>query len=228
MKLEVIVTTLKEAIDAEKAGADRVELITGVNEGGLTPSLALIEKVCDTLTIPVNIMVRPHAMSFCYDEFDKEVILRDVELISNTKANAIVFGALDSNNNIDIDLLQRVISKKGDKLLTFHRAFDKLENQKEGIDILSKYDVDMVLTSGGKDSAIDAVVQINKLAEHAKGKIKILAGSGIKATNIHRFLDVCGPDEVHAGSGAKDNNSNYGNINYDKISTLKSHFKFKK
>ncbi|MDR5671178.1 copper homeostasis protein CutC, partial [Burkholderia cenocepacia] len=35
--LEVIATTLSDAQTAARAGADRIELVTGLAEGGLTP-----------------------------------------------------------------------------------------------------------------------------------------------------------------------------------------------
>ncbi|GAF06262.1 cytoplasmic copper homeostasis protein cutC [Paenibacillus pini JCM 16418] len=40
MKLEVIATNLSDALLAQNNGADRIELVTGILEGGLTPSPA--------------------------------------------------------------------------------------------------------------------------------------------------------------------------------------------
>ncbi len=63
--LEVIATTVTDAVIAEKSGADRIELVTGMLEGGLTPSYGLIEEVVRSVSIPVQVMVRPHSRSFC-------------------------------------------------------------------------------------------------------------------------------------------------------------------
>ncbi|WP_407056536.1 copper homeostasis protein CutC, partial [Burkholderia vietnamiensis] len=43
--LEVIATTVGDARAAARAGADRLELVTAISEGGLTPSVGLIEAV---------------------------------------------------------------------------------------------------------------------------------------------------------------------------------------
>ena len=43
--LEVIATTVADARLAAQAGADRLELVTAMGEGGLTPSVGLIEAV---------------------------------------------------------------------------------------------------------------------------------------------------------------------------------------
>ncbi|XMB87101.1 copper homeostasis protein CutC [Mycoplasmatota bacterium WC44] len=227
MKLEVIATTLKEAIDAERAGADRIELVTGILEGGLTPSLALIEEVSNTVSIPVNVMIRPHSKNFNYTNEDIKVILRDVELISKTNAEGIVFGSLTKDKRIDEELLKKVIKLKGSKKLTFHRAFDELTDQELGLDILMKYSVDTILTSGGKKSAYDGINKLNNLVKLLNSRIKILAGSGLNLSNIHDFLDNSSVDEIHLGSGVKYNSSNLDEINPVSIKFIKDHIKFK-
>ena len=68
--LEVIATTVADARLAAQAGANRLELVTAMGEGGLTPSLGLIEAVVAAVTIPVNVIVRPHSRSFVYDADD--------------------------------------------------------------------------------------------------------------------------------------------------------------
>jgi copper homeostasis protein len=92
--LEVIATTVADAMAAARGGADRLELITAMGEGGLTPSIGMIEAVVAAVSIPVNVIVRPHSQSFVYytDEFG--VIIRDVRAAQLGGANAVVFGML--------------------------------------------------------------------------------------------------------------------------------------
>lgn len=218
MILEVIATTLSEAIAIEKYGGDRIELVTGIAEGGLTPSIALIEEVCNTVKIPVYVMVRPHGKSFVYNEDDIKVILKDVEMISKTKAAGIVFGALKENLEIDEELLKQVISKKKDLKLTFHRAFDRSHNIYQSLEVLKNYDVERILTSGGKDRAIDALNDLNRINQLASNYgIKILVGSGINVNNVDKFLDF---DEVHIGSGVKFEQNNYNEIDESLMSEV--------
>lgn len=49
--LEVIATTVGDAQAAARAGADRLELVTAITEGGLTPSVGLIEAVVAAVPI---------------------------------------------------------------------------------------------------------------------------------------------------------------------------------
>ena len=163
MKIEVIATTLKEALDIEQAGADRIELISGILEGGLTPSIGLIREVCNTVEIPVNVMVRPHSKSFVYDENDIKVIMQDIHNIKKTKANGIVFGALTSDKKIDGNLLSKVISEKGNLKLTFHRAIDDCDNIIEEFQKLLNYDIDYILTSAGDDYVTKNISRLNQM-----------------------------------------------------------------
>ncbi|KMZ12861.1 Molybdopterin-binding protein [Candidatus Burkholderia humilis] len=77
--LEVIATTVADARAAEDGGANRLKLITAMGEGALTPSMGLIESVVDAVTIPVNVIVRPHSRSFVYDADDYAVMLRECD-----------------------------------------------------------------------------------------------------------------------------------------------------
>jgi copper homeostasis protein len=59
--IETCCTTLDQALAAQSRGAGRIELCTDLSVGGLTPSRDLIREVAATLTIPVNVLVRPSA-----------------------------------------------------------------------------------------------------------------------------------------------------------------------
>lgn len=212
MLLEVIATTLSEAIDIEKYGGDRIELVTGVSDGGLTPSIALVDLVSKSVNIPVYVMLRPHSKSFVYDEFDKSVIINDLKAIKKTNAKGIVFGALKKDGSLDIELLEEVIKHKGDLKLVFHRAIDRSNDPIKVTKQLLNYDVERILTSGGKDTAMLGYEVINQMVKLTKDKITILAGSGLKPSNIKEFLDKCHVSEVHMGSGLKYEGSNMNDI----------------
>lgn len=222
MKLEIIATSLKDALLIEKGGGDRIELVSAISEGGLTPSIGLINEVCNSVKIPVYVMLRPHSKSFVYDKYDEKVILNDLENIKKTKAKGIVFGALNSNNTIDILLLKEIINNKAHLKLTFHRAIDKSTNPLESLKILKDYDVERVLTSGGKFTAIIGIKTIKEMTEYANNyNIKIMAGSGINKSNLHLFTkyNIC--HEVHMGSGAKHNSNNNDDIDIDLVKEIK-------
>jgi copper homeostasis protein len=205
MLLEVIATTVADARAAERGGANRIELVTAMGEGGLTPSIGLIEAVVDAVAIPVNVIVRPHSRSFVYDADDYAVMLRDVRAIAKTRANAIVVGMLRENGDIDTEGLARVIDAADGLPLTFHRAFDEARDLPAAFDTLLRFDaVTNVLTSGGEPSVLRAEKTIASLVERSKGtRCTILAGAGLTVDAVAPFVRSTGVRAVHFGSGVR-------------------------
>src|ERR1700742_5156251 len=134
--LEVIATTVADARLAAQGGADRLELVTAMGEGGLTPSIGTIEAVVDAVAIPVNVIVRPHSRSFVFDADDYTAMARDVRAIPAVGAHGGVIGMLTPSREIDRDGLARLIDAAGDLAVTFHRAFDETRDLHEALDVL--------------------------------------------------------------------------------------------
>ncbi|WP_409344372.1 copper homeostasis protein CutC [Paenibacillus sp. MBLB4367] len=205
MLLEVIATSVADARLAETHGADRIELISGIREGGVTPSAGLIEQVLGAVSIPVHVMVRPHANSFCYDEDDLQTMLKDIQLIRKLGAAGIVVGALTAERRVDEAALNRLLDAAEGLSITFHRAIDEAADQEEALRVLGRYpQIRRILTSGGKPSALDAREQIVKLDGLCKElSITLLAGSGLTVDTLDAFIRDTGVSEVHMGTGVR-------------------------
>lgn len=207
MLLEVIATTLSDAVLAERYGADRIELITAISEGGLTPSLGLIEKVRDAVSIPVRVMVRPHARSFYYDKDDIETMERDIQHIASIGGLSVVMGMLRPGGTIDEESLQRLLHTAKGLEVTFHRAFDEVNDQFEALKVLTRYpQITDILTSGAENTAPKGAERIAALEQLTSGRsISILAGSGLTADGISDFIHQTGVRRVHFGSAVREN-----------------------
>ncbi len=221
MLVEVIATTLKEALDIEKSGADRIELVTGIIEGGLTPSYSLIKEVCKTVKLPVNVMVRPHSKSFVYNEHDIKVILEDIQMIKDSNANGIVFGCLNNDGTINTELLEIVIEAKEHLTLTFHRAIDETKDIITEFKKLLNYDIDIILTSSGEVKVTSNIELLNQLVSLSEGtRTRVLAGSGLNKETLADFCEKATVEQIHIGSGAKFNNNNLSEIDIPTLQKL--------
>lgn len=205
MKLEIIATRPEDAIAAEQGGADRLELVTGMLEGGLTPSIGLTEAVTEAVTIPVHVMVRPHSLSFRYDRAELELMRADIRAIRRTRAAGIVLGALTPEGLVDEAALELLLGEAEHLNVTFHRAFDEAADLIAALDALTRYpQINRILTSGGQPSALQAVPDLAGLVRAASGSgIRILAGSGLKADGLEDFIRSTGVEEVHFGSAVR-------------------------
>lgn len=205
MLLEVIATCMDDARKAEASGADRLELITAITEGGLTPGIGLIEEVVHKIHIPVHVMVRPHSRSFVYDTDDVNTMIGEIKAIRRAGAAGVVLGALTEEGVIDEQTLSALLAHTDDMQVTFHRAFDELINPLAGLAVLTQYkSITRILTSGGQKPAPEAIPQIRTLVERTRGShIKILAGHGLTPEGILHFIEQTGVEEVHFGSAVR-------------------------
>ncbi|WP_028612664.1 copper homeostasis protein CutC [Paenibacillus harenae] len=209
MVLEVIAACMEDALTAEANGADRLELVTAITEGGLTPGIGLVEQVVRAVSIPVFVMVRPHSRSFVYSGHDILTMAAEIRAIAASGAAGIVLGALTSKGRIDEPAMEVLLPLADGLQVTFHRAFDELMDQADGLRTLGQYpQITRVLTSAGPGSAMEAIPAIRRLVEASQGgSVNILAGSGLKPHGIKAFIEQTGVKEVHFGSGVRYGNS---------------------
>ncbi|MFC0470521.1 copper homeostasis protein CutC [Halalkalibacter kiskunsagensis] len=204
--LEVIVQNKDDAIIAEQAGADRLELVSAIEYGGLTPDISTITQVCSAVSIPVFVMVRPHAKSFFYNEKDSKEIFRTITASKEEGCLGIVFGALDQFKDLDEELVDEVNKRAYPLPITFHRAIDAAVNPLEIYKKLCKYSqIKRVLTSGGSQQAMNGLTVIKKLLDEEKegnGPI-VMPGSGINPSTFQLIHEKIRATEYHVGSGAR-------------------------
>ncbi|TYP75460.1 copper homeostasis protein CutC [Paenibacillus methanolicus] len=209
MLVEVIATNIADVRAAGAYGADRIELVTGIAEGGLTPSLGLIEAAAAVSSIPVQVMVRPHSQSFRYDSADLAVMRRDIAAVRQAGAAGIVIGALDELGAVDVPALDTLLAAAGELDVTFHRAFDEAADQFAALRTLAGYpQIRRILTSGGPNPAPQSVERLAALVAASEGThLRILAGYGLSAETVADVVRGGGVHEVHFGSAARENGS---------------------
>ena len=106
---EAIASSLEDARTIEAAGGQRIELVSALSQGGLTPSLGLVQSVLDQVSLPVAVMVRPNKQGFCYSPDDLEEMGRDARIFWAMGVRHIVAGLLDEEGLADIQGLERLL-----------------------------------------------------------------------------------------------------------------------
>ncbi|CAL2076482.1 copper homeostasis protein CutC [Tenacibaculum sp. 190524A05c] len=199
MKLEICANSYQSALNAEQAGAHRIELCSELNSGGITPSYGLIQKVISELSIETFVLIRPRSGNFVYSEAEFDIMKQDIIKCKSLGANGIVSGVLMKDNTIDLERTKELISLAYPLPFTFHRAFDLVTNPIEGIQQLIDLKVNRVLTSGQKNKALEGIMLLKDLKEKFSNQIIILPGSGLNSKNVAEFKNA-GFTEVHASA----------------------------
>ena len=122
--LEVCCGSVDDVLEAQRGGADRVELNSCLMFGGLTPSIGALIAAKRLSKLPIMAMVRPRQAGFCYTDAEYAAALADAEQLLAHGADGLVFGFLDSEGNLDAKRTKELARIAGDKTKVFHRAID--------------------------------------------------------------------------------------------------------
>ncbi|CAB1429176.1 unnamed protein product [Pleuronectes platessa] len=188
--MEVCVDSVESAINAEQGGAVRLELCSSLMEGGLTPSLGLLQVVKQHVKIPVYAMIRPRGGDFLYSDQEVEVMRKDIELMKSHRGRWTGAGSPDGGWTAAARPLP----------VTFHRAFDLVHDPAVALESLVSLGFQRVLTSGCDSSALEGLPLIKRLTDQAKGRIIIMPGGGITERNLQRILEGSRAQEFHCSA----------------------------
>ena len=199
MKFEICCDTLQSALNAQEAGADRVELCSALSLGGVTPSYGLIEQARKRLRIELNVLIRPRGGDFLYEPEEVAVMIADIQACARMGVNGVVIGALDPFGNIDMDSCRAMVAvaKHLGLSVTFHRAIDRAMDIFAALEDVISLGADRVLTSGGSVSALEGADVIAAMNDLAAGRIIIMAGGGVNPSVIKEIGESTGVQEFH-------------------------------
>lgn len=198
-RLEICAYGTESVALAEQAGAQRVELCAGPAEGGLTPSYGEIATAMRIArNIRVHAIVRPRGGDFLYNALEREAMMHDVAMMRQMGVHGIAIGALTRDGDIDVALMQEAIETAGPKMsVTCHRAFDMCRDKAVALEQLITLGCDRVLTSGGAATALEGADALKALVRQAAGRIIVMPGCGVKASNLPELVRQTGAAEYH-------------------------------
>lgn len=189
---------------AIQKGANRIELCDNLAVGGTTVSLGVLRHstaYCLERGVPVMVIIRPRGGDFVYSDDEKAIMLDDIHTAKSENASGIVIGALTNEGDIDVSFMEEVIAATRPLPLTFHMAFDAIqeERQKSAIDWLVSKGIERLLTHGGPGflPICETKERIRAVKDYAAERIIILPGGGITYENVQAISDYLDAKEVH-------------------------------
>lgn len=201
--LEIAVTSVAGARAALAAGADRVELCSALELGGVSPSAGLVRAVLEATAgrLPVHALIRPRPGDFHYDPDELHTGVREVQAMLAEGVDGVVIGALGRDRRIATDhtrtLTDAARTADPAATVTFHRAVDHCADAVAEMATLRRLGIDRVLTSGQARRAIDGAAILRRMVDAADGRLEVMAGGGVDVGDIVALVNDVGVDAVH-------------------------------
>ena len=195
--LEVCCGSVDDVLEAQRGGADRVELNSCLMFGGLTPSIGALIAAKRLSSLPVMTMVRPRQAGFCYTEAEYATALADAEALLAHGSDGLVFGFLDAEGNLDVKRTRALARLAGNRTKVFHRAIDVCADWKRLLGQLIDIGIDRVLTSGLAPDVFYGIDTVCEMMDFAQGAIQIMPGAGVSLKNVDRIVEATGCDQIH-------------------------------
>ncbi|MDO5729219.1 MAG: copper homeostasis protein CutC [Actinomycetaceae bacterium] len=203
--VEICVEDAVGAYLAAEAGASRAELCADLSVGGLSPSIPTVRDAIARLLrtgrtdFSLQLMVRPRAGDFVYSAGERtacENTVRDYldEFNDSSVPIGFVFGAI-TEGAVDECAVSQIRELTRGYELTYHRAFDELDDPFAGLETLIALGVDRVLTSGGPGPC--DVETIGRYLERSDGRIQILACGGLRSDSVARVAAALPGAQLH-------------------------------
>jgi copper homeostasis protein len=200
--LEVIVQTVADARAAAEGGADRLEVVRAIRDGGLTPDAALVRAIASAVSLPLRVMVRENA-GFSTNDDEMQTLREATRTFAANGVDGVVLG-FARHGELAVGETARVLEAAPDVKATFHRAFDHLSEPLEAIDRLTGIlQIDRILTSGGMGTAAERCARLRAYAAPANGRLTIIAGSAVDEEMLALIARTECVGEVHVGRAAR-------------------------
>lgn len=200
-QLEICCGDIQSVKAAVEAGADRIELCSALEVGGVTPSAGLITTaVAMRGATRVHVLIRPREGDFVYSPEETEIMIADILTAKKCGAQGVVIGALTPEGHIDIAICSRLMEAAGEMSVTFHRAFDMCADSRRALEEIIALGCDKILTSGLANTAAEGIPALRTLNEAASGRITLIGASGVNPANAPRLLEEAGLHELHASA----------------------------
>lgn len=201
--LEVIACSVADALAAERGGAGRLEVVSNLAAGGLTPPIELVREICEAVRLPVRVMLRESEGYTFKNAAEVERLFDVARQLSGLRIDGLVFGFL-RDGEVDEEITARILSCAPHLKATFHHAFEETREPLRTIRLLKRYcQIDRILTYGGSGEWSEKIKRLADYEREARPEMTILAGGGMTAQVIGKICEATRVREFHIGRAAR-------------------------
>ncbi len=218
--LEVIVQSLADAREAARGGADRLEVVRAIHDGGLTPPLRLVLEIAAEVPLPLRVMVRENA-GHSTDVGERPALRHAATVFAEAGVDGLVIGFAHAGEP-QLEDVADVLTAAPGVSVTFHRAFDQLRDPLGAIDMIATVArVDRILTSGGEGPPSARCDRLQAYSARAGARLTIIAGGGVDDEMLAEIVRTRSVREVHVGRAAREGADPGGAVSAARVERLR-------
>jgi copper homeostasis protein len=201
--LELCCFDFESILLAAEMGVPSIEVCRDYEQGGLWPGEEALKAARRAFPGWLRVMIRPRPGDFRYEDCDTSVLLTQAQIAMDLGADGLTFGVVDSGDGLGtnmVDALLEVVQGRAE--LTFHRAFDLLQQPEHHLEVLASMGFARVLSSGGQGRAIDHIDRLSHWQQLAGDGLDVVAAGGVRATQLQQWREA-GVRAVHSAASQR-------------------------
>lgn len=200
--LEVIVTSVEDALAAQAGGAGRLEIVRALDQDGLTPEFDLVRAIVSAVRIPARVMLRERDAFDVADAAERHCLCERARALAALPIDGLVLGFL-RDGDVDVAVIEAIASAASSTHVTFHRAFEHVRDQSAALAALRPLSqIDTILISGGR-MIDERVAALSALHAEVAGRFTVLAGGGVDGPVLAALCARTPVQAFHVGRAAR-------------------------
>ena len=202
-RLEVVVLSLADAEAAQAGGADRVHVVGRMDSDGLSPEPQLVSALRRSTDLPMRTMVRlSDGFSTTGGELTRLIGLAEEYL--SLGAEGLVFGFLDADLEVDLEITSAMVDAIGGARWTFHRAIDQaLDYRRAWRQVKQLPGLDAVLTAGSASGGSAGIEELLAWAKEDASVVRLAVVAGALEAEQVPWLSQAGIHKFQLGAVAR-------------------------
>ena len=197
MKLEICVDSMESLLAAKAGGADRIELCSALEVGGLTPTYGLMKRAAIIENIEKFVMIRPRGGDLCFSPEEVLIMKEDISLAKDLGFDGVVIGLQRADGSLDREKMGDLVELARPLKVSLHRVYDVAKDPEKEVEALIDMGIIRILSSGKEENALDGAIHLAELQKRFGDRIEIMPGCGITSENLEEICKITGCRDFH-------------------------------
>ena len=220
VELEIIVSSVEDALAAYRGGATRMAIEASLIDAGLTPPQQLVEDILDKAPLPARVMLRLDVQSPTDFALRSKAQLDELKSRARTLASLKIEGLLTGysrDGKLDLETLREIIDAAPATHYTIHNVIEFTDDPLAALRSLSGFpQVDRAMVPCGTGTLAERMKRIPAYdAALGPHRLLVLGGLGLDMlSTLRRETDI---RSFHLGKAVRTPQAPSGKVDQSKV-----------